>query len=280
MIQIIDTQKYRESIIALWHECFGDDREYIEFFLDNCPEKCLGIVADGSLVSMLFLLDGFIEEFRTAYIYAACTAEKYRRRGYISRLIEYSEIYCAENKYDAVFLVPAEESLYSFYEKFGFIPAFEKYIYVEKDIGGDLSALTEINDAEKILSVRKRLMNCVPAFRFEDKTTIYAIKEHFFNGGKVYYYSCDNAESLVFALSDKKNYVIKELLTDKSVEMLKNIKHFINISKENIYIHYPIVYNNTGKMAKTAKCGMYCPLTDEMKNSSVGKIFYAGLFLD
>ena len=61
MVQIVDIKKYRENIIALWHECFGDERGYIEFFLDNCPNKlCIGSFENGVLTSMLFLLNGVV----------------------------------------------------------------------------------------------------------------------------------------------------------------------------------------------------------------------------
>lgn len=280
MIQIINTSEYREGVISLWQSCFGDKREYIEFFLDECPHTCIGIISDNVPVSMLFLLNGVIDKFRAAYIYAACTDEKFRCRGYMAQLIEFTKKYCAVNNYESLFLVPAEESLYEYYSKFGFISSFEKSVY---DVYvSDLSSyeLTEITDTDEILRIRNSFLDNICSFRFDNKTAVYAIKEHFFNGGKVFINRGENADFIAFITEDSEKNVIKEFLGDKSVKMLKNIEHFLNIGKENIYIHCPIVYNNTDKMAKTAKCGMYYPLTDEMKNSSVNKKFYAGLFLD
>ena len=75
MKRIVDIKKYRNDIISLWYECFGDEAEYIEFFLDRCPNKlCLGCFENNRLVSMLFLLNGEVDGFPAKYIYAACTA--------------------------------------------------------------------------------------------------------------------------------------------------------------------------------------------------------------
>ena len=51
MKRIVDIKKYRNDIISLWYECFGDEAEYIEFFLDRCPNKlCLGCFENNRLV--------------------------------------------------------------------------------------------------------------------------------------------------------------------------------------------------------------------------------------
>ena len=280
MIQITDTKKNREHIVSLWQECFGDKRDYIEFFLNECPHICISKTESGVPVSMLFLLDGMIENRKTAYIYAACTSVSFRGRGYMAELIEYIRKYCVCKKYDALFLVPAEESLYDYYRKFGFIDAFRRYGFSVNSEADILSESKEITDADEAASIRNRLLNRIPSFCFDSDTSVYSIKEHFRCGGKVYVKRDSDSETLIFTFIDNGKIVIKELLSDKSVEMLKKFEHFTNNIKENIYIQCPIVYNNTDNMEKSAKCGMYYPLTDEMKVSSVNKTFYAGLYLD
>ena len=107
----------REQIISLWSAVFGDSREDIEFFLDECRNKrCLGFFADGTLVSMLFLVDCKYAEYNGQYIYAVCTDESFRKRRYSSQLITEAK----KQIKDFLWLIPANDGLFSFYAKHGF----------------------------------------------------------------------------------------------------------------------------------------------------------------
>lgn len=103
----------KEAIIDLWQEAFGDTKEEILFFLENCKnKKCLGYFENGSLLSMLFLVKcsfGY-------YIYAACTKKQARNTGAMSALLDY-----CKNSYRHLCLIPANEPLISYYKKRGFI---------------------------------------------------------------------------------------------------------------------------------------------------------------
>lgn len=280
MICIIDKVHRRNEISDLWNKCFGDNEEYISFFLDNCKSVCLGYVEDNRLVSMLFLLNGTINNFSVKYIYAACTLTEYRGRGIMGKLIEASKVYCTENNIDAIFLVPGEESLYDYYSRFGFVSKFKRSYAEYNQVGINLESMNELTDINHVSEIRKELLADYDCFIFDDKTLNYSVKEHFFNGGKVYFTESMGEKFLLFVIKTDSKIYIKELLFKKSDNLFEFIEHFINNGKENIYIQYPIVYNNTDKMVKYAKCGMYYPLTDEFKESSVNKDFYAGLYLD
>lgn len=107
----------REQIISLWGAVFGDSREDIEFFLDECKNKsCLGLFVHGTLVSMLFLVDCKYSEYNGQYVYAVCTAEEHRKKGYSSRLISEAK----KQMRDFLWLIPANDGLFDFYAKHGF----------------------------------------------------------------------------------------------------------------------------------------------------------------
>ena len=56
---------------------------------------------------------------------------------------------------------------------------------------------------------------------------------------------------------------------------------FKNLSAENVYIHAPLVYNNTDIGFKATKCGMLYPITDNSKSFIKDEdIFYSGMYLD
>ena len=280
MTGLISKERYRTDIISLWQECFGDEEEYVEFFLDGCPSECIAVTENDRLVSMLFLLDGNIGNFKVKYIYAACTAKNHRGKGLMQKLIEYAKAYCTQISYDALFLVPAEESLYGYYDKLGFMYGFERSEYSFSGASLNFTELKELTDIDEIMNARYLLTDKEKTFLFDDEVNKYAVKEHIFSGGRVFVNNGVMADFITFAIFEEENVYIKEILCSKHVEMLKIIKQIINIGKENIYIRCPIVYNNTDKLGKYAKCGMFYPLTDEMNNSSVNKNFYAGLYLD
>lgn len=117
MVNIFETTNYNDSIISLWQEAFGDTREDVIFFLENCVnKKCLCLTVDDELKSMLFLVDCNLDNHKSKYIYAACTKKDTRKAGYMSSLLEYCRAQC-----DSVVLIPANEPLVDYYKKRGLI---------------------------------------------------------------------------------------------------------------------------------------------------------------
>lgn len=109
----------RKQIISVWQSVFGDDEKYIADFLEKCGKKrCLGVFVGEELGAMLFLIDCTFEGMSGAYVYAVATLEKYRKQGFMRKLLDYSK----RLDYDFLCLVPAEEYLFSVYSKFGFEP--------------------------------------------------------------------------------------------------------------------------------------------------------------
>ncbi|MFR4352718.1 MAG: GNAT family N-acetyltransferase [Roseburia sp.] len=110
----------------LWETCFGDEEDYIRFYLDHrmTEENMFVIYEDGKIVSMAsflpvqYLLHGSYMDAH--YVYAVATLPEYRGRGFATRILQF-----ARAKYGgALILAPAEESLVCYYEKMGFERAF------------------------------------------------------------------------------------------------------------------------------------------------------------
>lgn len=280
MNQIVDIKKYRENIIALWHECFGDERDYIEFFLDSCPNKlCIGCFENNVLASMLFLLNGSVDGFLCKYIYAACTAHEFRSKGLMGGLIEYSKKYCAENKIEMLFLVPAEESLYGYYAKFGFIPKMQRAEITLKGGSGEFKA-EKTTDIKSVAKRRLRLLSSIKSFAFDTETTEYTVEEFLHTGGEIYSQKGENG-FLAFVVREGKKAVVKELLPDFDSNFTIILDLFENLGAENVYIHAPLVYNNTDIGLEATKCGMLYPITENAKSFIKDEdIFYSGMYLD
>ncbi len=282
MIKIFSAKnEYRYEVIRLWTEAFGDSEEYICFFLDNCPEyDTVGYFSDGKLVSMFFMLNGSIGDFRCKYLYAACTDLNYRKQGIMEKLISYVRDYYSDIGFDAIFLVPANDKLYLYYQKFGFISAFRKSALSLDNLSGSSEESTE-TDIEKIVEVKMRLLNKTECFRFDRNTVEYTVREHLFNNGKIFLTASDNKETLAFYYTENNRMIIKEILSD-DVEFLKIIKEqIVNNPIKNVYILCPIVYNKKDIVEEYTKCGMVLPLNNVFdKYINEHNSLYAGMYLD
>ena len=69
---------------------------------------------------MLTMLPVSLNDKKGRYIYAVATGERFRRRGLSTMLLNYANKYIKESGEYFSVLVPAEENLFSFYEKRGY----------------------------------------------------------------------------------------------------------------------------------------------------------------
>ena len=105
---------------ALFTEAFGDGSFTDLFFRTGyAPERCL-TAFDGALLAALHWFDCSLEGQKAAYIYGIAAFESCRGRGVGSALIRAALEKLNKRGYEAVFLVPAEPSLFGYYERFGF----------------------------------------------------------------------------------------------------------------------------------------------------------------
>ena len=105
---------------ALFTEGFGDEGFTELFFRTGYgPERCLAAF-DGELLAALHWFDCALEGKRAAYVYGIAAFKRCRGLGIGSRLIRAALAELEKLGYEAVFLVPAGESLFGYYERFGF----------------------------------------------------------------------------------------------------------------------------------------------------------------
>ena len=105
---------------ALFTEAFHDEAFTDLFFSRGyAPTRCLGAFA-GALLAALHWFDCTLDGKKAAYIYGIAAWEAQRGRGIGSALIRAAvENLCREG-YETILLVPAEEGLFGYYERFGF----------------------------------------------------------------------------------------------------------------------------------------------------------------
>lgn len=120
-----------ERLKTIWKRCFGDEDRYIGFYFDNrnWTKEMAVLLVGNTIASMLAMIpaerisaDG--RAFSTAMLYAVATHPDYQRQGLADKLMEYSNHYLISKQIPETMLVPAEESLFDFYEKRGYKEAF------------------------------------------------------------------------------------------------------------------------------------------------------------
>lgn len=121
------TDRHVKDVLSLWKQGFAEDAEedILTFWRTVRGEgRCLLLQEDGEALSMAFLIPAQMDTHTVWYVYAAVTATAHRGRGLFPKLLE--EIVCRARQEGVygLFLRPGDESLFAYYARFGFVPAF------------------------------------------------------------------------------------------------------------------------------------------------------------
>lgn len=117
---------------SMWKECFNDTEEFVDLYFNEKYEEQNTLIywVDNKAVASLQMLSykiRFYDQILPIYYLAGlCTLPDYRNQGIMGKLIYKSFDVMRERKIPLSILIPAEEWLYSYYNKFGFEETFEK----------------------------------------------------------------------------------------------------------------------------------------------------------
>jgi len=121
----------KEEVRDLWNLCFGDNEAFTDLYFSKRynEEVNLSIQEEGKVISALQLLPYPMtfcgEIIPTGYISGACTHPDYREKGAMKRLLLKSFHRMQENDVLLTTLIPAEEWLFDYYSKMGYISVFD-----------------------------------------------------------------------------------------------------------------------------------------------------------
>ncbi len=124
------TPNDQAAVMALYDLCFPGEHDYCEYYHKNFwqPERCLLAKEGKDLLAMVNLMDvtmqGSDGPLDATYIYAAATHPAHRGKGLMGSMLEFSfGMGEAEGK-DLSILITENDSLFAFYKRFGYAPAF------------------------------------------------------------------------------------------------------------------------------------------------------------
>lgn len=140
--------EYIPDLKNMWHKIFGDSEDYLNSFFNKVykNENTLVYVENNKVVSVLFMIPykyvNSGKENEIVYLYALATDPAYRGRKIMSKLIQKSLTISTERGYALSVLIPAEDTLFSYYRQFGFEDYFEqvKIIKSIEEIENELSS--------------------------------------------------------------------------------------------------------------------------------------------
>ena len=221
-------EKDREDIIRLWHSVFGDDKTSINNYLDKYLDCVLLYITDDKIIGMLSLLPLQYKGVAGKYVYAVATEPSFRGRGVATELIQY----CYGENF--LLLVPAEKSLFNYYERLGFkaICSFERkeYFSTELILSDDMP---EKITAQELYKLRKSSFNQFDFFEWSEKElqTVSDMYNGHIYKGKDFFAVCDVRETEVFVkeLYAKDNF--KAVCALNSI--LKKEKYVILFKNDN-----------------------------------------------
>ena len=181
-----DDAQTAQAVCELWRTCF-DDGDFSEFYLKERAnaENMLVIYRDGKPVSMASFLPAVYHTEKGAipvrYVYAVATLPAYRRQGLAKKILT-----CGSELWDEpLVLCPADEHLYRYYGKMGFVRCFRS-----ENVGA------------RLLPAK----NCCWNFHLEeaDPKTYAAVREQYLSAGKRAYLSWDEqAVAFAFAANER-----------------------------------------------------------------------------
>lgn len=119
------------AVSALWAKVFGDDGGFLEQFYRRCApfDRVMVLWEDGRLRTILTAPLTEVrcpngKSLKAGYMYALASEPAIRNRGFGRDMMRYGEVCLKGQGADCAVLVPAEPSLFRFFDSLDYVPAF------------------------------------------------------------------------------------------------------------------------------------------------------------
>ncbi len=215
--------------VALYRECFTVYGSEPEIIINHAYEqgKIHLFHENGQSVNMICASSITDGDFDAEYIFAVCTKPEYRGRGIFRKHLNevIGDAPCV--------LIPENESLFGFYEKFGFTPLYS----LEAEIEGE-AQLSESNiTPEGLYEIYK---DC---FQFPKKPKalfIASLKAHLEYGGRIFadgksaVLTYENAITDIYAPSEKEALAVSKRVFDGKYKALFPLECMETLDSQNI----------------------------------------------
>lgn len=250
---------------ALWKTVFGDSDDVLDYFFENTvkPENIYAFRKDGKIVSAFYLIDASLiennKDFSAKYLYAAATLPEYRKQGIMGEMIKYAADILKIKGTDFIVLYPADEKLYAYYGKLGFVSQFKERYYK-----------TEKNELEKYKGNRyfnttlsyEKMRESIPSESYMKFDSSYLDFSRFCAAKYGLEICCVfDDEDKVFIIGNKKD---GQVIIDEAISSDGNYEHILSvladIDGDSFVLKTPVCIDLVGFKSEIKKSGMLLPV--------------------
>lgn len=255
------------SLKELWLNTFEDTQTAVELFFERKFICDIAYVAteNQQIVSMLYLLPASVNGIKSCYLYAAATKKAYRGQGIMGHLIDY-----ALKNVDAQLCItlPATESLYDFYGRFGFEKLTCNTAKLSREEVANLAKPYVMQDliVNNYCGIRNRVLKSDFLF-WNNEHINYAFEYNKIYGAKIiksnygYAIAYENDDICVVSelISDDKNapYILTDLLSEFSSKEFN-----FHLSPNQMFINSQAeIFGMVKYLSDYKTVNVYCGLT-------------------
>lgn len=212
----------------LWRASFNDPMKVSRYFMKYkyLPQNCVVYTEGEEVVSALHLLPAKIQLegklYPAQYVYAAATLPEFRNKGCMSQLLDFAAELGRQRGIACSVLVPSTQSLFKFYEKFGYHPFF--YVRSVKVERGKLRTMA-IGGKVDVAAISNKLMASVRASAFTEQdghiiwgkeAVSFAEDFQYICGGDVFSAAKDGSVGYAFFRKGESMGEITEIVADEN----------------------------------------------------------------
>ena len=203
-VLMADPIRDREAIETMWEQCFGDSKEFIDFYMENRMTELnmLVIQRQGRPVSMATFLPADIQtpmgNLEGYYVYAVATLPEYQGQGLSTRILEFAQ----QHWQKPLLLSPAESSLRIFYAKRGFQPVYVPKFYALQPAAAQEEVELKPATAKEYKHIRDEHWQGPGYVAWLEEDIAYAMKHAAFQQGESLLFTNQQGQQLVMYTID------------------------------------------------------------------------------
>ncbi|MBE0676201.1 MAG: GNAT family N-acetyltransferase [Bacteroidales bacterium] len=275
----------------IWKDVFGDSDEFIDLFFRNrySPDSALVYHTDGAPVSMLFFPQYIMKAgdslHKLGYICGAATLPEYRGRGLMAELLNASFGIMAARGDRFTSLIPASDSLYGYYERFGYSTYFyRKRIVVNRTASKipNPSVIRPADNADQLYEIYSAEASRLPVVVLQSRKSFRSVFDEFIlSGGRVFI--TDDGKSYCFVRTDGTRVYLRESFS------ISGGQNHLQAMADSLFGYFPLAETVEAEVPATniihgseyLRTGMIRSLHDEGSLPSAGsRIAYMKFMLE
>ena len=230
---------------TMWKLCFPTDADdFIRFYFNEVykPDECLVLYQENILVASLQIIPYQIKIgvkiYNAGYISGAMTHPEHRKKGYMQQLLVVAFEEMRMLGFTFSFLIPQEDWLFDFYEKYGYQKAFPKSYHVidleDNNLTNDVEIFSEFKESnlDEIYSLYLQFLNQKKNVVLKTKSQFELIlKDLYIGEGRMFYVK---NKGVAFVSPVENEIIIKEIFyTEENVKsiLLGAVKSEFKVNK-------------------------------------------------